>query len=118
MPAGIAHGVAHLVTEDEQLGGRFVTLHNRRQVNFGSCSYVGLETDLRPWLAEESFAAERALWSRLFTDGRVSILPGEVFHSPVPGWFRLCHTADPQAVGEGIYRLRRVIEGVRPVGVR
>lgn len=73
-------------------------------------------TDLRPWLAEESFAAERALWSRLFTDGRVSILPGEVFHSPVPGWFRLCHTADPQAVGEGIDRLRRVIEGVRLVG--
>ena len=47
MTAGIAHGVAHLVAEDEQLGGRFVTLHNRRQVNFGSCSYVGLETDLR-----------------------------------------------------------------------
>ena len=47
MTAGIALGIAHLVAEDEQLGGRFVTLHNRRQVNFGSCSYVGLETDLR-----------------------------------------------------------------------
>ena len=35
------------IAEDEQLGGRFVTLHGRRQVNFGSCSYVGLETDLR-----------------------------------------------------------------------
>ena len=44
---GIAHGLAHLIAEDEQLGGRFVTLHGRRQVNFGSCSYVGLETDLR-----------------------------------------------------------------------
>src|SRR4051812_50101984 len=47
MKTGIAHGIAHLVAEDEQLGGRFVTLHNRRQVNFGSCSYVGLETDAR-----------------------------------------------------------------------
>lgn len=47
MSDGIAHGVAHLTAEDEQLGGRFVTLRNRRQVNFGSCSYVGLETDLR-----------------------------------------------------------------------
>ena len=47
MTRGIAHGVAHLIAEDEQLGGRFLTLHNRRQVNFGSCSYVGLETDVR-----------------------------------------------------------------------
>jgi hypothetical protein len=59
-------------------------------------------TDLRPWLAEQTFAAERALWRRLFEDGRVSMLPGEVFHSHSPGWFRLCHTNDPDAVREGI----------------
>jgi 7-keto-8-aminopelargonate synthetase-like enzyme len=44
---GIAYGIGHLVAEDEQLGGRTLTLHGRRQLNFGSCSYVGLETDLR-----------------------------------------------------------------------
>jgi 7-keto-8-aminopelargonate synthetase-like enzyme len=44
---GISRGVLHLTAEDEQLGGRSVTLHGRRLVNFGSCSYVGLETDLR-----------------------------------------------------------------------
>ncbi len=43
----IGHGIAHLTAEDEQLGGRVVTLRGRRHVNFGSCSYVGLETDLR-----------------------------------------------------------------------
>jgi 7-keto-8-aminopelargonate synthetase-like enzyme len=43
----IARGVAHLIAEDEQLGGRIVTLSGRPHVNFGSCSYVGLETDLR-----------------------------------------------------------------------
>jgi 7-keto-8-aminopelargonate synthetase-like enzyme len=47
MTEGIALGIAHLVAEDVELGGRFVTLQGRRQVNFGSCSYVGLETDLR-----------------------------------------------------------------------
>jgi 7-keto-8-aminopelargonate synthetase-like enzyme len=44
---GILRGLGHLIAEDEQLGGRFLTLHGRRQINFGSCSYLGLETDLR-----------------------------------------------------------------------
>jgi 7-keto-8-aminopelargonate synthetase-like enzyme len=43
----ISRGLAHLTAEDEQLGGRFLTLHGRRHVHFGSCSYLGLETDLR-----------------------------------------------------------------------
>ena len=44
---GIARGLGHLIAEDDQLGGRLITLHGRRHVNFGSCSYLGLETDLR-----------------------------------------------------------------------
>jgi 7-keto-8-aminopelargonate synthetase-like enzyme len=43
----IAHGLSCLIAEDELLAGRVVTLRGRRQVNFGSCSYLGLETDLR-----------------------------------------------------------------------
>ena len=43
----ISRGLSHLTAEDDQLGGRFLTLRGRRQANFGSCSYVGLETDLR-----------------------------------------------------------------------
>src|SRR4029079_7066265 len=44
---GIQHGTSHLDAEDDELSGRLVTLRGRRQVNFGSCSYLGLETDLR-----------------------------------------------------------------------
>ncbi|HLK88847.1 MAG TPA: aminotransferase class I/II-fold pyridoxal phosphate-dependent enzyme [Polyangia bacterium] len=44
---GIALGLGYLTAEDELLGGRHLTLRGRRQVNFGSCSYLGLETDLR-----------------------------------------------------------------------
>jgi 7-keto-8-aminopelargonate synthetase-like enzyme len=40
-------GLIHLTAEDEQLGGRCLTLRGRQQINFGSCSYLGLETDLR-----------------------------------------------------------------------
>jgi 7-keto-8-aminopelargonate synthetase-like enzyme len=47
LTAAISRGVAHLIAEDEQLGGRVVTLHGRPLVNFGSCSYLGLETDPR-----------------------------------------------------------------------
>jgi aspartate/methionine/tyrosine aminotransferase len=68
-------------------------------------------TDLRRWLTEDSFAAEAALWQALFTDGRVSMMPGEVFHSPQPGWFRLCHTSPARGVAEGVARLRRVLTG-------
>lgn len=56
-------------------------------------------TDLGRWIGDDSFVAERALWRRLFDDGRVSILPGEVFHSPRPGWFRLCHHGSGHRTG-------------------
>jgi 7-keto-8-aminopelargonate synthetase-like enzyme len=39
--------IAHLTVGDEALDGRLITLGRRRVVNFGSCSYLGLETDRR-----------------------------------------------------------------------
>ncbi|MGC4089312.1 MAG: aminotransferase class I/II-fold pyridoxal phosphate-dependent enzyme [Polyangiaceae bacterium] len=35
------------IAEDERFDGRTITLDGRRLVNFGSCSYLGLETDTR-----------------------------------------------------------------------
>ena len=66
-------------------------------------------TDLRAWLPTPTFAAERALWGRIFEIMRVNILPGEVFACPEPGWFRICHTTDPALVREGITRLGRLL---------
>ena len=42
-----AHGLPHRIVEDDRLDGRLVTLDGRKVVNFGSCSYLGLETDPR-----------------------------------------------------------------------
>jgi 1-aminocyclopropane-1-carboxylate synthase len=70
--------------------------------------------DLRRWLGADSFDGERALWRRLFDEGRVSVLPGEVFHSAEPGWFRLCHTVDAATVREGIDRIGRVLARSAP----
>jgi 7-keto-8-aminopelargonate synthetase-like enzyme len=41
---GVRRGMVHNVAEDERLDGRTVTVHGQRLVNFGSCSYLGLET--------------------------------------------------------------------------
>src|SRR4051794_7628503 len=41
---GVRRGMMHNTVEDERLDGRLITVHGRRLVNFGSCSYLGLET--------------------------------------------------------------------------
>jgi 7-keto-8-aminopelargonate synthetase-like enzyme len=45
--AGVQRGLLHNDVEDAVLDGRHVTVLGRRLVNFGSCSYLGLETDPR-----------------------------------------------------------------------
>lgn len=40
-------GLVCRFAEDERFDGRCITLDGRRVVNFGSCSYLGLETDAR-----------------------------------------------------------------------
>jgi len=40
---GVRRGLLHNVVEDASLDGRHVTIDGRRMVNFGSCSYLGLE---------------------------------------------------------------------------
>ena len=39
--------VAHLTVGDEAIDGRWLTIGRRRVINFGSCSYLGLETEPR-----------------------------------------------------------------------
>jgi len=41
---GVRRGLLHNDVEDMALDGRHVTIDGRRMVNFGSCSYLGLET--------------------------------------------------------------------------
>ncbi|MEO0898890.1 MAG: aminotransferase class I/II-fold pyridoxal phosphate-dependent enzyme [Bacteroidota bacterium] len=47
----VASGVLHQYTEDEGLNGRTITVRGMEVVNFGSCSYLGLEQDERMKMA-------------------------------------------------------------------
>jgi 7-keto-8-aminopelargonate synthetase-like enzyme len=40
-------GIFHRVADNERIDGRFVHIDGRKLVNFGSCSYLGLEHDRR-----------------------------------------------------------------------
>jgi 7-keto-8-aminopelargonate synthetase-like enzyme len=44
---GVNRGILHLYTEDNELTGNTVMLKGKEVVNFGSCSYLGLEFDER-----------------------------------------------------------------------
>ena len=44
---GVRRGMLHNHVEDEVLDGRLITIDGRRLINFGSCSYLGLETHPR-----------------------------------------------------------------------
>ena len=44
---GINQGILHLSTKNDYLDGRLIKLRDKDVVNFGSCSYLGLEVDER-----------------------------------------------------------------------
>ncbi len=56
-------GIVHLSTEDEHLDGRIITVKGKQYINFGSCSYLGLEKDER--LIEASIDAVRRFGTQL-----------------------------------------------------
>lgn len=70
---GVRKGILHLYTEDRQVQGNLITLKDRRVVNFGSCSYLGLEFDKR--LSEGAIQAIRAYGTQ-FSESRAYVSLG------------------------------------------
>jgi 7-keto-8-aminopelargonate synthetase-like enzyme len=52
---GASKGVLQLTTQNNYFDGRSITLNNKEVINFGSCSYLGLE--VHPALKEAAIAA-------------------------------------------------------------
>jgi 1-aminocyclopropane-1-carboxylate synthase 1/2/6 len=74
--------------------------------------------DLRPFLPEPTFEAERALADRIFTEAHLHLTPGAAFHTPTPGYYRLCFTTTPAAVTTAVERLCRLDWHVSATGNR
>jgi 7-keto-8-aminopelargonate synthetase-like enzyme len=47
LTSGIKNGIFQVSLENNSLNGRTVTIGGKEVVNFGSCSYLGLEVDER-----------------------------------------------------------------------
>lgn len=45
--SAVNHDIVQLDTEDESYDGRTITIKGKKLINFGSCSYLGLELDDR-----------------------------------------------------------------------
>ncbi|HLG34546.1 MAG TPA: aminotransferase class I/II-fold pyridoxal phosphate-dependent enzyme [Bacteroidia bacterium] len=83
-------GITQLTTEDERFDGRHVRVNNSDLINFGSCSYLGLELDKRLIAAAvdavqrygTQFSSSRAYMSvTLYSE--IESLLGKIFNKPV-----------------------------------
>jgi aspartate/methionine/tyrosine aminotransferase len=58
-----------------------------------------------------TFEAESALATRLATEANLQVTPGAAFHTPTPGYYRLCYTTHAASVTTAICRLAQVLGG-------
>ena len=103
-------GIAHRTIEDKNLDGRTITLNKEKSINFGSCSYMGLETDERLITGAidavrrygSQFASSRAYLSvALYQE--IEELLAQIFEAPIilGPTVTLCHQSNiPVLVGD------------------
>ncbi len=66
--------------------------------------------DLRPYLAEPTWAAEHALWLRILDEAKINLTPGAACHIGEPGFMRLCYAGLPtETVEIGVHRLVKLL---------
>ena len=69
-----------------------------------------LIADLRAWLDEPTWEAERRLWSKILDEANVNVTPGAACHIVEPGFMRICFAAaSTEVVVTGVQRLAAAI---------
>jgi aspartate/methionine/tyrosine aminotransferase len=67
--------------------------------------------DLRSRLAEPTWEAEHALWTRILEETRVNLTPGAACRVGEPGFFRLCYAGlPPETVEIGVRRIVKLLD--------
>jgi aspartate/methionine/tyrosine aminotransferase len=66
--------------------------------------------DLRSYLTEPTWEAERTLWLRILDEANINLTPGAACHVGEPGFMRLCYAGLPvETVETGVDRLVRAL---------
>jgi len=110
---------------DERWVDEFIALNHRRLQH----AYVELSTrlskskiqfhtpragifawaDFRAYLTSPTFEAEAELAERILNEARVNMIPGKIFMSPEPGWFRVCFARPDIELQTAAARLTKVL---------
>ncbi|MDA0824029.1 MAG: aminotransferase class I/II-fold pyridoxal phosphate-dependent enzyme [Proteobacteria bacterium] len=70
--------------------------------------------DLRAYLDEASWPAERRLWRKILERANTNLTPGEACRINEPGFFRLCYAAETtDAVEAAIGRMSKVLSSLK-----
>ena len=113
--------LGEMISDDAWVDGYITTMRdglrdaNRRVAELledGGVPYVPAEAgvftllDLRSYLTEPTWDAERELWLRVLEEARVNLTPGAACHNGEPGFMRLCYAGLPtETVAVGLERL-------------
>ncbi|MFW6347638.1 MAG: aminotransferase class I/II-fold pyridoxal phosphate-dependent enzyme [Cyclonatronaceae bacterium] len=100
----LAHASACL---DTALSEHNISAHPR---NAGFFAWL----DLSPYLSQQDEDAEMQLYEHLLEKARVNITPGQFFHSPKPGWFRLCYGRPDELIRLSVKRLAAALQTAPP----
>ncbi|MCH8486677.1 MAG: aminotransferase class I/II-fold pyridoxal phosphate-dependent enzyme [Candidatus Cyclonatronum sp.] len=68
--------------------------------------------DLSKWLDSDTFENEMQLYNYVLEQARVNIMPGQFFHNPEPGWYRLCYARNEEMLTEGIRRIKSALQAL------
>eukprot|EP00245_Coleochaete_scutata_P018115 TRINITY_DN9250_c0_g2_i1.p1 TRINITY_DN9250_c0_g2~~TRINITY_DN9250_c0_g2_i1.p1 ORF type:complete len:235 (-),score=44.11 TRINITY_DN9250_c0_g2_i1:367-984(-) len=78
-----------------------------------ACAAMFCWLDLRDFLSDATFEAERVLWKEIL-DHRIVLTPGEACHYAEPGFFRICYASMvPEQLNIACAQLARFVERKR-----
>lgn len=122
----VQHFIYLLLSDEAKLGNYILRMQNQlaqvvtmvlRILDEAAIPYVRPQAGLFLWADFSAFltaptaAAEMELYELILAEANVNLTPGTIFHSPTPGWFRICHSSEPiETIRVAMQRIVRVLK--------